>query len=89
MVRNREVGVIEGCAKPTRGRMAGLAGGWIISSEVVWNGAAQSLRTVPVRQVATVAKGIRSSQGVVAAHVTLGASGNDAARRRNHLVSAC
>lgn len=56
---NREVRVVEGGAKPTRGGMAGIASGWISGGDVIRNGATQRLSSVPVRSVAAVASGIR------------------------------
>lgn len=48
MVRDREIGVIEGCAEPGRRCVARVAGGGITSGDVIGNAATKSLRTVPV-----------------------------------------
>ena len=58
VVRNGEERVVEGCAKPVRGGVAGIAGGRITGGDVVRHTSAQRLRAVPFRQVAPVANGI-------------------------------
>ena len=59
MVRDREISVIKRCSGPRRRRMAGVAGCGISGRDVVRDRAAQGLRTVPIRQVATVAGRVR------------------------------
>ena len=62
MVRDREIGVIKGCSCPRRRRVAGVARCWIPGGDVVRDRAAQGLRTVPIRQVASIAGRIRRGE---------------------------
>ena len=63
VVRNREIiAVIENGIQPVRGAVACVAGSGIAGGDVVRYRASESLRAVPLRDVATVASGICRSQ---------------------------
>ena len=62
VMRDREPGVIKGCSCPRRRRMAGVAGCGIAGRDVVRDRAAQGLRTVPIRLVASIAGRVRRGE---------------------------
>jgi hypothetical protein len=78
VVRNREIRVIEDRAQPVSRGVAGIARRWIAGSNVVRHSSAQSLRAVPLCQVAPIAGGVRRSQPIVVTHVAIGAGLNPA-----------
>ena len=47
VMRNREVGVVEGGAEPTGGGVASVASGWIAGSDVIRDSATESLCAGP------------------------------------------
>jgi hypothetical protein len=73
VVRNREVGVIEGGAQPAGRCVARIAGGWITRGNMVWHRTAERLRAVPLRQMAAVTGGVRGSERIIVVHVAIGA----------------
>ena len=88
VVRNWEVGVIEGCTEPACCVVAGIAGLRVASGNVIRNGAAQRLRTEPCGLVASIARGVRCGQAVIVADVAVGAGRDLGARGGRHLMGA-
>ena len=79
------ISVVESGGAPDDGVVArGAERSGEASGYVIGNATADRLRAAPIGCVAAVAIGIRRSQGIVSAHVALGAGG-DLARGR-HLV---
>jgi hypothetical protein len=79
------ISVVESGGAPDDGVVArGAERSGEASGNVIGNTAANCLRAIKVGGVAAVAIGIRRSQGIVSAHVALGAGGDLACRR--HLV---
>ena len=59
IVRDLEIGVVEGRPQPGRGCMAGIAGCRIACRDVVRHRAAQRLCAIPIRLMAAVAGRVR------------------------------
>ena len=79
------ISVVESGGAPDDGVVArGAERSGEASGYVIGNATADRLRAAPIGCVAAVAIGIRRSQGIVSAHVALGAGGDLACRR--HLV---
>jgi hypothetical protein len=86
VMRNGEVRVLVAGAQPVRFCVAAIASRRKPSGDVVRNGTAQSLRAVPLRQVAAVANRIRCRERVVVVDVAVG-TGLHAARRGHDVPS--
>lgn len=71
VMRNGEVGVIEGSAEPICGGVAGITGRWISGGEVVGDETAESLRAVPGGLMTTETGCIRRGQRIIIVHVTI------------------
>ena len=90
MVRNREIrSVVKGGAEPAGGVVAAgsIAGGGESCGDVVRNGAAESLRAGPLRDMAAIAGGVGGGQGVVAADMTIRAGLNAAVGGGNNVTA--
>lgn len=86
VMRNREVRVLVAGAEPACCRVAAIASGSKSSGDVIRHGTAESLRAVPLRQVAAIASCIRCRERIVVVDVAVGA-GLDAARRGHDVPS--
>ena len=62
MVRNREVGVVERGVQPVGGGVARVACRRVPGSNVVRDATTEGLRAVPLRNVASIADGVRRRQ---------------------------
>jgi hypothetical protein len=82
-MRNGKVRVLVAGAEPVRCRVAAVASGRKSSGEVVRNGTAESLRAIPLRQVAGVANCICPGEGIIVVDVAIGASLHAAWRWNN------
>ena len=87
VMRNREVRVIERCAQPACGGVAGVARGWVPRGDVIRHRTAQRLRAVPLRQVAAGTNRVRRGQRIVVIDVAVRA-GLHASARSWHDVPA-
>ena len=59
---NREVRVVKRRSEPAAGGVATIAGRWVSRCDVIRNRAAERLRTVPLRLVASIAGRVRRSE---------------------------
>ena len=73
VVGNGEISVIESSAEPVCSGVAGVASGWISRRDVVRDRTTESLRAVPIGEMATVASRIGSSEAVIVVEVARGA----------------
>jgi hypothetical protein len=84
IMRKCEPRVIKRRAEPSGRRVAGITCRRIARGDVIRYAAAKRLRTVPFRQVASVANGVCGSQRVIVANMAI-RTGLYAACRRNNV----
>lgn len=75
VVRDREISMVESCAKPSGGGVACVASSRITGGDVIRDCAAKSLRAVPIGGMAAVTRGVRRGEGVVVVDVAQVAGG--------------
>ena len=75
VVRDREISMVESCAKPTGGGVASVASSRITGGDVIRDCTAKSLRAVPIGRMAAVTRGVRRGEGVVVVDVAQVAGG--------------
>ena len=83
IMRKCEPRVCKRRAKPAGRRVAGITGGRIASGNVIRYAAAECLRAVPFRQMASVANGVCGSQRVIVANMAIRTRLYTACRRNN------
>ena len=89
VMRKCEPRVSKRCAEPSGRRVASITCGRIARGDVIRYAAAECLRAVPFRQVATVANGVRCSQRVIVANVAIRTGLHTACSRNNMSTGQC
>ena len=83
IMRKCEPGVIKRRAEPSGRRVTGIACRRVTGRDVVRHAAAEGLRAIPFRQVASIANGVCGSQRVIVANVAVRTGLHTACGRNN------